>query len=772
MNSAEIASGLAKLKVKGSVLYIAAHPDDENTRLLAYLAREKNLRTGYLSLTRGDGGQNLIGNEQGELLGLIRTQELLAARRVDGAEQFFTRANDFGFSKTAEETLKLWDHEQILSDVVWVIRKFRPDVIITRFPPDARAGHGHHASSAILAHEAFKVAADPKRFPEQLKWVKPWQAKRIFWNTFNFGGTNTTSPDQLKIDVGGYNASLGKSYGEIAAISRTNHKSQGFGSGLQRGEAFEFFSFTDGTPAKSDLFEGIALDVEPTLVKNIEHIQQSFDAQNPSKSITQLIALKKNVGNKNFNQDLLNQLILACAGFWAEVNVAETSYAVGDEVKGKLQAIVRANVNAKLGVFDLEKNKLMSQDTKFIASESQFTQPYWLANQHTAFSYKIDKQEDVGYPENPNPLVIKETIKIDDVAIPVEIPIVYKSVDPVKGELYQPVVIAPKVTASLADKAYVFTNGETKAIAVRLKSFTANAKGTLTPKLPEGWTSQPSKIEFSLSEKGEEQVVVFNIKPSAKNPSGDLELSVNIDGKMENKGLRTIRYDHIPAITFFPEAKASVANIDLKIGGKNIAYIDGAGDLVGEALTQVGYQVTHFSPSSALLQDFSKYDAVVTGIRLFNVSTEMKSLMPKLLDYVKNGGVLVHQYNVSNGLKSNNFGPYPFSIVNKRVTEEDAKVTFSKPNDSSLNFPNKITTKDFDGWVQERGIYFATGTDEKYIAPLSMNDKNEEANNGSLLVTNYGKGKFVYTSLVFYRELPAGVPGAFRLFANLLTKPQ
>src|SRR6201996_6189471 len=252
-----IEQNLKKLDVLGSVLYVAAHPDDENTRLLAYLAQEKHYRTGYLSMTRGDGGQNLIGNEQGELLGLIRTQELLAARRVDGAEQFFTRANDFGFSKGPDETLKIWDREKVLGDVVWVIRKFKPDVIICRFPTTGEGGHGHHTSSAILAQEAFPFAADPQLFPEQLQYVKPWQAKRLLWNTFNFGTTNTTAEDQFKVDVGVYNPVLGKGYGEIAADSRSNHKTQGFGSAKQRGESYEYFKTILGDAPKDDLMDGI-----------------------------------------------------------------------------------------------------------------------------------------------------------------------------------------------------------------------------------------------------------------------------------------------------------------------------------------------------------------------------------------------------------------------------------------------------------------------------------------------------------------------------------
>jgi LmbE family N-acetylglucosaminyl deacetylase len=780
LNSAEIAHGIASLSVKGSVLYIAAHPDDENTRLLAYLAKEAKVRTAYLSLTRGDGGQNLIGNEQAELLGQIRTQELLAARKVDGAAQFFSSANDFGFSKTSEETFKIWGKEQILADAVWVIRKFRPDVIITRFPEDTRAGHGHHAASAIIAREAFVAAADAKRFPEQLKQgVSVWQAKRILWNTYNFGANNTTAPDQLKMDVGIYNPLLGKNYGEIAAISRTNHKSQGFGSTLQRGEAFEYFSHTAGEPAANSLFDGVAILLTNNEIVNLlQEIQQQFNMNKPSASLPNLIKLRKLAANeKDFKHQLLDELILACTGFWAEAVTSQQNYAVGDEVPFTVNAIFRdgeiapkINYLAAAQTIALQNNKLATVTHRLKATAGDITQPYYLLKNHPIGYYTIDKQSDVGYPENPNTLEAKLDIDVNGELINLSLPIRYKSTDPIKGEQYQPLVIAPKVTATLSDQAYLFVNNRPKAIEINLKSFTKNVTGEIVPVLPIGWKASPEKIEFKLAQKGDGQLVVFTITPNGNAANAQLSLKVNIQGETESKGLKTIRYDHIPNINLFPNATAKLAVADLKIGGKRIAYIDGAGDLVANALQQVGYEVTHLNTSQILLNDLSVYDAIVTGVRFFNVNEEAKNSYPKLMDYVKNGGVLLEQYNVNNGLKSNDFGPYPFKLVNKRVTEEDAKVTLLKPAHAALNYPNKITARDFDGWVQERGLYFVDDIDPKYETVLSMNDTGETANDGSLLIANYGKGKFVYTSLSFFRQLPAGVPGAYRLFSNLLSK--
>jgi len=772
LNAGEIALGLEKLSVKGSVLYIAAHPDDENTRLLAYLAKEAKVRTGYLSLTRGDGGQNLIGNEQAELLGLIRTQELLAARRIDGAEQFFTRANDFGFSKTADESFKIWGKEQILADVVWIIRNFKPDVIITRFPEDSRAGHGHHSGSAILAREAFSAAADPKRFPEQLQYVNVWQAKRIVWNTFNFGGTNTTAADQLKLDVGLFNPLLGQSYGEIAAISRTNHKSQGFGSTLQRGEAIEYFSHVAGEPAKKSLFDGVNSTLANAKVEAlISEIQLNYKANAPWQSLPNLLKLKQEVKNN----PLIDELILACAGVWIEANTPEQTYTVGDSIPVKIQAIARVKANLSLTIegkktIPLEPNKLISSDDKVFAHET--TQPYWLRSNHPIGQFAIETQSLVGYPENPNPLSVTVQLTINGQTIELNSPIVYKSTDPIKGEKYQPLILAPPVTASLSEKAYIFRDNTPKTIPVQLKNFSHERRGFVTLQLPKGWKSSPEKVDFKLTRKGEEQTISFTITPGNETPSGNLIVQVNTNGSITDKGLKTIRYEHIPNITIFPQSIARVEKVDLNIVGKRIAYIDGAGDLVADALKQTGYEVTHLTLAQILANDLSIYDAIVTGVRLYNIHDDVKSIQPKLLTYMQNGGILVIQYNVNNGLKTPNIGPYPFKLVNKRVTEEDAKVTFLAPQHAALNYPNKITEKDFEGWVQERGIYFATEIDPRYTSILGMNDTGEASSDGSLLIADYGKGKFVYTSLVFFRELPAGVPGAYRLFANLLAPKQ
>lgn len=784
LNAAEIKQGLESLNYLGSVLYVAAHPDDENTRLLAYLAKEKKVRTGYLSLTRGDGGQNLIGNEQAELLGLIRTQELLAARRTDGAEQFFTRANDFGFSKNPEESFKIWDKSKILADVVWVIRKFQPDVIITRFPEDARAGHGHHSGSAILAHQAFSAAADPKQFPEQLAFVKPWQAKRIVWNTFNFGGNNTTAEDQLKVDIGEYNPLLGKSYGEIAAESRSNHRSQGFGSARQRGSSIEFFTPVAGEKARTDIFEGIdfTLNRVPgnTAVQQLlSEINQEYNAADPAKSIVKLLKLRQLVKGKPFKHEQLDNLILACAGIWFESMATSASYALKEPVDVKIQAIARVKNNFPLPIsleetnsntsFVLSPNKFLSQDKQLKTNNAGITQPYWLEKPHTLGAFVVDSLTKIGLAENPIGLSGIFKIKIGDQVITKKRAVVYKYTDQVRGELYQPLVIAPPVTATLAEKAFVFTGNEAKVVTVQLKSFKDNAAGSIEPVVPQGWKSVPQKIDFAIAKKGDEQTVSFTVIPGGNTTGGILSVSVTVNGEVYNKGLRVINYEHIPVQTLFPAAEARVDKIDLKLAGKRIGYIPGAGDLIPESLKQVGYEVINLTESQVLHTDLSGYDAIIAGVRLYNVNDQVKAMQPKLMKYVENGGVLLVQYNVSNPLRLDNIGPYPFKLSRERVTEEDAKVTILEPAHATFHYPNKITAKDFDGWIQERGLYFVTEADQKYKTLLSMNDQGETEKKGALLVADYGKGRFVYTGLSFFRQLPAGVPGAYRLFGNLIS---
>jgi LmbE family N-acetylglucosaminyl deacetylase len=798
-NTGAIKQALNKMQVLGSVLYIAAHPDDENTRLLAYLAQEKHYRTGYLALTRGDGGQNLIGNEQSELLGLIRTQELLAARRVDGAEQFFTRANDFGFSKGPEETLKIWDRDKILSDVVWVIRKFRPDVMICRFPTTGEGGHGHHTSSAILAQEAFSAAADPTRYPEQLKYVSVWQAKRLLWNTFNFGGTNTTSDNQFKIDVGGYNPLLGKGYGELAAESRSNHKTQGFGTAAQRGSSFEYFRTILGDAPKSDLLDGVNITWGrvkggDAITADLDAVKKNFDDEHPDKSVKGEIALLTNLQKlpASYWRDLkikeLKDLIAVCAGLWFENYVQRPSFALGETIDVNSQFIVRSAVPVEINAIGASDENPPMMNIPLAAgilstqwcriTPKKVTQPYWLVYPHpigeysTDYLQETDNYEQRSLPENIQ-MTVDVVVSIMGERIAYRRPIVYKYVDPSNGEIYQPVEITPPITANVASQVYVFNGKKAKVVQLNLKAFAAGS-GSISLQPMAGWSISPAKIAFTDKKKGDEWSAEFVVSPTDnQQKTAVLTAVAEINGKTSSLGIQRIRYDHVPNITLFPPAQAKLVSIDLKLkGGTNkIGYIAGAGDLVPEALRQVGYEVHELTENEIMNTNLSGYDAIITGVRAYNVNPRLVVEQPRLMEYVKNGGNLVVQYNTFNNLVTNQIGPYPFRVVNERVTDENAKVTFTNPNSPVLSFPNKITQADFDGWVQERGLYFVSGIDSHYQTPFEMNDAGEAPKNGSLITTDFGKGRFVYTSLDFFRELPAGVPGAYRLFVNLMSSP-
>jgi LmbE family N-acetylglucosaminyl deacetylase len=803
LNSAEIVQALKKLNTVGSVLYVAAHPDDENTRLLAYLANEKKVRTGYLSLTRGDGGQNLIGKEQGEPLGLIRTQELLAARRIDGAEQFFTRANDFGFSKNPEETFSIWNKDSILSDVVLAIRRFKPDVIVCRFPTTGEGGHGHHTASAILAVEAFDAAADPKRFPEQLKYTEVWQAKRIFWNTFNFGTTNTTAPNQLKIDVGVYNPLLGKGYGEIAAESRSSHKSQGFGSARSRGSGLEYFKLLKGDSAKSDLLEGIStnwsrLKGQEKIQKMIDECIKKFNPQLPENSIPELVAIYKQIQLLDENNTVLKYwkkqklketetILLACSGLWLEATAADYTGIPGQDVTIIAQVVNRNNSTVKLNsmsflqqtdsttALTLKTNELYTfKHREKLPEAMPFSNPYWLNEKHEIGTYHIAHASLIGKPENDAAAKVLFNISINDLNLTVERGLTYKYTDPVKGEIYRPFEVLPPATVNIPEKVFVFTDAAPKSIFITVKANTANVNGTLSLKGTDGWNISIKNPEFKLAAKNDEAIIEAVISAAKGAKDGKLDASVSINGKSYSKSIKRMEYDHIPYQFILSDAEAGLVNIDLKKTGINIGYIPGAGDDVPAALKQIGYNVTVLTDELLSNENLSKYNAIVSGVRAYNTNDRLQVHYTRLMDYVKNGGNLIVQYNTNNriGPVAAKIGPYPFTIARDRVTNEKADVTFSNAKHSALNFPNVITQKDFDGWIQERGIYFATEIDKQYETVFTMNDPNEKPSEGSLIIGKYGKGNFVYTGLVFFRELPAGVPGAYRLFVNLLSLPE
>lgn len=805
-SSGEIVSSMEKLKVLGSVLYVAAHPDDENTRLLAWLSRDRQYRTGYLSMTRGDGGQNLIGEEQGIALGLIRTQELLAARRVDGAEQFFTRAYDFGFSKSTEEALSVWNKEKILSDVVWVIRNFQPDIIITRFPPDARAGHGHHSGSAVLAIEAFKAAADPNRFPEQFsKGVKPWQAKRILWNTFNFGGNNTTSADQFKQDIGSYNAVLGKGYGEIAAESRSQHKSQGFGVPASRGSSMEFFTLTAGEPLQNGLMDGVVTNWDRVegakeMESMINTMINSFSYRQPDLSVKPLVELYRKLKTlpdgywKQQKIKEVQQLIEACAGLYVEASSTQPYIVQGDSLRFTAQVINRSKTSVKWlnmainGSDTSIQIKLPFNQNQFLSKQLAvpedytLSQPYWLRNKMETGSFQVDDQWLIGKPENDPSFVVRFTLDIEGEIFELSRPIWYKHTDPVKGELFQPLAVVPPVSINTDPGIMVFKKDapQTKPYSVTATAYmNIDSSSAVLHNRNQHQENDIKNISFRLA-KGMSRTftVPYSNDLLKKADIDQVQSSLEYKNKTLDQAnylaLASIQYDHIPPIKYFYQDGVTMLNLDVKIAGKRAGYVKGAGDKVPEALIQLGYEVDYLGEKE-LTGSLARYDVIVMGVRAYNIHEWLVGSYPALMKYVEGGGVLVVQYNTNNGagpLRNTKIGPYDFTLSSGRITDEKAAVQFIDPQHPLLNWPNKITSKDFDGWIQERGIYFADKWNPAYKPVLAMRDPGErEDRTGSLIITEYGKGRFIYTGLVFFRQLPAAVPGAYRLFANLIANP-
>jgi LmbE family N-acetylglucosaminyl deacetylase len=808
--SSEILQHIKKLKVLGSVLYVAAHPDDENTRLIAYLSNDKLYRTGYLSLTRGDGGQNLIGDEQGTELGLIRTQELLAARRIDGGEQFFSRAIDFGFSKNPKETFQFWNEEEVLSDVVWVIRKFQPDVIIARFPEDGRAGHGQHSASGIMARLGYVAAASADSFPGQFaKGAQVWHAKRVLWNTFNFGNFNTTDSTQYKMEVNDFLPMQGKSVGELAGESRSQHKSQGFGVSRQFGSALEYFATIQGEAPKNDLMDG----VNPSWARvpgaagvdaMIDNIIAGYNAADPSASLPSL----KNLLNKlqsiqpmdnwvKIKMGEVKKLMLECAGIYLEATTQQPAIIPGDSLAVRLSMINRSNFDCKVeavdfgsaGTIDMNKNLpynlWLQVDQKLVFNAGIMeTQPYWLRTPPTTGMFDVTDQDLIGMAEN-KPLSAKIRLILDTSILTIDQPIQYRYVDPVKAEQYNPVYISNPFLVYSDPAILLFRKGGKDSATIdinitALKNASADAPQVMLLSDSNSYKKTYTQPGWKANS-GESKTIKISV-PNYLNGTGKeidvLETSFKPGGNFGDatflNARRTIAYEHIPTQTWHYQDKIKVLNIDLKTVGKKIGYIPGAGDRVVAALQQMGYDVTTLKPEDLVFTKLKQYDAVIAGVRAYNVHEWLSDAYYALMQYVQNGGNLIAQYNTNSnvGPVKAKMSPYAMDISRTRITDETAAVTFLLPKHPALNFTNKITAKDFEGWVQERSIYHAEKMDSNFVAPISMADPGEPASNGALVIAPFGKGNFVYTGLVFFRELPAGVPGAYRLMANLIALPK
>lgn len=792
----DILQELRNFRETGSVLYVAAHPDDENNRLLPYLARGRALRTAYLSLTRGDGGQNLIGPELGDQLGVIRTQELLAARRIDGAAQFFTRAKDFGFSKDSADTLRRWDRQQVVGDIVRVIRTFRPDVVINRFSTVPGGTHGHHTASAILSLEAFQLAGDPHAFPEQLTTLKPWQPKRLLWNSWTpDGSAPLTRPNILRLDSGGYDPLLGESFGEIGARGRSMHKSQGEGRSGTRGAAFENFQLVAGAAFTSDLLDGVdhtwarwpgGAEIAPLADALVAH----FDPLNPAGSAPALLTVRRQLAALPddpviaLKRAQLDRILRACLGLFVETVLPQAEVVPGERLKLRHNVIVRSDhavrwVGVRLpGVhreyaltFDLSANHVVGYDTtEPLPATTPLSQPYWLREPGSEGMTRVDDPALIGRPTNPPAFPVEFVFEIDGQSLVVPDEPVQIITDPVRGEIRRPLEVIPPVSLAWSQPLELFTPGATKTVAVEIAAARRETTGTLRIAAPAGWQITPAAQPFALHDVGERTRREFSVTAPASPATAQLTATAEIGGESYQQSRIEIRYDHIPAQLLQPPATAKVVALPLEIRGHTVGYLPGAGDLVAESLTRMGYAVTLLNLSDLTPEKLQRFDAVVIGVRAFNVRADLDSRLPALFAYAEQGGNVIVQYNTaSNALRGTRLAPYALELSGGRVTSASAPVTFLAPEHPVFHVPNEITSADFAGWVQERARYVPASWGPEFTPVLAMGDPGETPLTGTLLIARHGRGHFVYTSLSWFRELPAGVPGAYRLFANLVS---
>jgi LmbE family N-acetylglucosaminyl deacetylase len=794
--AAENRLSIEKLRVLGSVLMIGAHPDDENTALLAYFARGKKYRTAYLSLTRGEGGQNLIGPEQGALLGLIRTQELLAARRIDGAEQFFTRAIDFGFSKSADETMTKWGHDEILSDVVSVIRKFQPDVVILRFTGTSRDGHGHHQASAILGKEAFFAAGDRRQFPEQLKYVQPWQAKRLLWNAFSFTPQQEqeahNAPARIDFDPGEYDPVLGYSYAEIAGMSRSMHRSQGMGAPERKGSTKQYLIHVAGDPAAKDVFDGVdttwgrvegGTAAGPILMR----AAQSFEDEHPEKVVPTLFEARRVIhGLKGPWADLkrndLEETITRCAGLWVEATADRWDFVPGAELRVRGTVLIRSQLRARGPRISSVSNgsasgdELVKNNPAFLSlswkilSNTPLSQPYWLTQPTQYDRYTVTDQTLIGQPENAPLSNITFGVSLEGEQVDLTRPVIYRYVDKVEGERTRALAIVPAVALDVPQRVLLFPDANSRNIELDVRSNGAAGTGEAGANAPPGWRLEPATASVQIPEAGEQVSVSLTASPPKTLGRGSLKFFARSAGTNSTNGMTVISYPHIPPQVVFPATTAELVRVDVKTLAREVGYVMGAGDEMPEALRQLGCRVTLLGPNELATGDLSRFDAIVTGVRAYNVRADLRENQQRLLDYVLGGGTLIVQYNVlDNPQQLSKIGPYPIRIGRDRVTVEEAPVSFPDPSSPLLKIPNEITEADFKGWVQERGLYFASDWDPRYKPLLESHDSGEPPHPGGMLYTKYGKGAYVFTAYSWFRQLPAGVPGAYRVFANLLS---
>ena len=801
MHAGMLAHALDRLAVTGRVLYVAAHPDDENTRLLAYLANGRHWTAAYLSMTRGGGGQNLIGSEQDALLDVIRTEELLAARRVDGAWQRFTRMRDFGYSKSAQETLSIWGHDEALSDVVWVIRTFQPDVVVARFtetPPN----HGHHTASAILAREAAEAAADAGRFPEQLtRGAKVWKPHRLIQNVPSWSEAPAPPADALVLDVGQYDARLGVGYSDLAAQSRSLHKSQGFGAAGERGPVLERFLPISGAPLGADILEGVDASwmrygaAATPLVRALEEAQRDLHRDEPERAVPALLraraalqALPQDDVRVRDARARLDPIVAAASGLYLRATAERAEVVPGSSVKVKLEMTVRRPAPMRLSRVAFPGSEVIGDDGELapgqkkeisvvvpIPTDAPISSPYWLAAPSRAGHQVVEDGAMIGEPKAGAAMSVGVDVEIGGHAVHYDVPVQYTWVDNVQGERAREMLIVPPATVTPARQAVMVRPGAAATVAVHVRAGKDELSGEVGLELASGWSAQPASMPVTMAKAGDETTVHFTLTPPAADAA-----AVEVRPYWAEQGRRwslrrdVIDYPHIPMQVVLQPARLSAVPLKIELPQGRIGYIQGPGDTVAEDLAHVGMSIELLDDAAISAGDLSVYSAILVGIRAYNTRAVLRSAHERLMGYVENGGTVVVQYNTNSRVAplATPIGPYPITIGRERVTDETAAMIPFDRQLALLHAPNEITEPDFAGWVQERGLYFAESWDDRYIPVFECADPGEKPLRGATLVTTHGRGRYIYTGLSFFRQLPAGVPGAYRLLANFLATPR
>jgi len=785
------------LGVTPRVLMIAAHPDDEDTRLIAWLARGQHVETAYLSLTRGDGGQNLIGNELGEALGVIRTEELLAARRIDGAHQYFTRAYDFGFSKTAAETYTHWPHDSLLGDVVTIIRAFRPHIIVAVFTGTPQDGHGQHQVSALLAREAYDVSGDTARFPEA-KYGAAWTVPKFYRDRSYFGG----GAEALTIQVGEYSPLLGQSYSEIASLSRSQHRSQGFGQLIRKGP-FTASVYREASRvnsgAEKTMFDGVDTTRLNPYRAQIDSIRRRWNAYDPTPIVPSLASLVSTLRKASVPDPDGERTIAIALGRAEHALALATGTAVELTIPHDVVA-TGTTAHVSVTVYDRGRSPLefkempqgkddpkpatiapdSSINRSWTTTTNRVTQPWWLAKPRVGDLFGVPvstvAEDQRATMDIGDDTWMQVALAVDGMGVPAEYVIsknpVQRIADPSRGEIDRPLAWVPLISVTL-DQTVEYVPAGTRIerrIPVLLRSASDTERMVqVSLTLPKGLVSD-SAVRHTVVPAYGARTVEFSVRGTVPAGEATLSAAAELDGKRYTNGYVPIEYEHIRPQRLYRDAAVRLVAVESRVpAGLAVAYIPGVGDNVAPTLQTLGIPVTVLDPASLGSVNLSKFAAIVVGTRAYQASADLKAKNRFLLDYARNGGTLVVQYG-QNEMMDPGVMPYPITLARPadRVTDENAPVRILDPASPVLNTPNRIGASDWVGWVQERSTYMPRTFDDHYKTVISINDPGEQPNNAGLLVAPLGKGTYVYATLAFFRQLPAGVPGAARLFVNLL----